>query len=202
MARPKIIAEVDLLDRLLDAFADLGYEGTSLRELCRHLGISHNLIHRRYSSKEAAWEAAVDHGFVQLSSALAASGLRPEQEPLDQLRRVMRSYARITLERPALARIIQQESSHPGPRFDYMVERYIAPTRALSSALLAQLQDSGVMRAGAIGTVYFFLTTWGIGGLASVPEDLRGSKSNSQAALKLAYLTVDVIIDGLRKPRD
>ncbi len=63
LMRPLVIPEAELLDRLLEAFADLGFEGTSIRQLCRHLGVSHNLIHTRYQSKENAWYRAVDHGF-------------------------------------------------------------------------------------------------------------------------------------------
>ena len=68
--RPLVIEQDVLLDRLLEAFADLGFEGTSIRELCRHLGVSHNLIHIRYQSKDNAWYRAVDYGFEELGRAL------------------------------------------------------------------------------------------------------------------------------------
>lgn len=198
MPRPKVIEEDELLDSLLVAFADLGYEGTSLRELCRHLGISHNLIHRRYASKEAAWHAAVDHGFARLLAELDGSQRQPDA--IDELRATMRRYARVTIEHPALARIIAEEGARPGPRFEYMFTRYIGPTRQRSAAALAKLQAAGIIRPGAVESVYFFLTTWGIGGLASAPDALRGT-DGPDAALDLAYLTIDTVIDGLRTPK-
>ncbi|SOJ53186.1 hypothetical protein MSIMFB_00687 [Mycobacterium simulans] len=200
MARPKLIEEVELLDRLLDAFADLGYEGTSLRELCRHLGMSHNLIHRRYQSKDAAWHAAVDHGFADLYAALQVP---PEEVPSDLfevLRLLMVKFSEATLRRPALARIIQHEAAISGPRFEYMLTHYIGPTREASAALLAQLQAAGVVREGAVETVYFFLTTWGIGGLASASDELRGTGESERSRQQLARLAVDVVVDGLRAP--
>ncbi len=195
--RPKIIGDEELLDRLLEAFADLGYEGTSVRSLCRHLDISHNLIHSRYQSKDGAWYAAVDHGFAQLFTMLT---MTPEETPADTLelvRHAMSKYVHATMARPALARVIQQESARPGPRFDYMLERYISPTRELTAALLAELQADGVVRPGAVETIYFFLTTWGVGGMASATASLRGHAATDH---ELAELAIDVVIDGLRMP--
>jgi AcrR family transcriptional regulator len=197
--RPRVIEEDALLDRLLDAFADLGFEGTSIRELCRHLGVSHNLIHTRYQSKDNAWYRAVDHGFAELGRALttAPAGGWPV-DGLELLRMSMESYAAATIERPALARIIQQEAARPGQRFDYMYERYIAPWRGITDALIEHLQGDGVVRPGAVDTVYFFLTTWGIGGLASVPHATAGVRGSVEERLEVARLAVDVVIEGLR----
>jgi TetR/AcrR family transcriptional regulator len=197
--RPLVIEQDVLLDRLLEAFADLGYEGTSIRELCRHLGVSHNLIHIRFQSKDNAWYRAVDHGFVELGRVLTeepAAGWPTDS--LEVLRLSMQRYATATIERPALARIIQQEAARPGPRFDYMFERYIEPWRRITDNLLKHLQEDGVVRRGAIDTVYFFLTTWGIGGLASVPVATAGVTGSNGWRADVARLAVDVVIDGLR----
>lgn len=198
MPRPLVIGEAELLENLLRAFADLGFEGASVRALCRHLGISHNLIHSRYQSKESAWYAAVDHGFARLFSDLTIESDESDDDPLELLRIGMRKYALATLDHPALARIIQQESARPGPRFEYMLERYITPTRELTAALLEDLQSAKVVRAGAVEAVYFFLTTWGIGGLASATAEIRGRES--LRSRDVALLAVDVVIDGLRQP--
>jgi AcrR family transcriptional regulator len=63
----------DLLPLALEAFADLGYEGASMRDLCRRLGVSHNLLHQRFGSKDRLWYAAVDHGFKALATPPASS---------------------------------------------------------------------------------------------------------------------------------
>jgi AcrR family transcriptional regulator len=197
--RPRVIEEDTLLDRLLEAFADLGFEGTSIREICRHLGVSHNLIHTRYHSKENAWYRAVDHGYEELGRALTEvpAGDWPT-DGLEILRLSMERYAIATIERPALSRIIQQEAARPGPRFDYMYERYILPWRRITDALIEHLQNEGVLRRGAIDTVYFFLTTWGIGGLASVPDATAGITGSDRWRGDVARLAVDVVIEGLR----
>lgn len=197
--RPKIIEEAALLERLLDAFADLGFEGTSIRELCRHLGVSHNLIHTRYGSKENAWYRAVDHGFEALGAVLTEEPAQGwPQDGLEVLRVSMQRYAEATIERPALARIIQQEAARPGARFDYIYERFIGPWRQVTDALIGHLQAEGVLRPGAVDTVYFFLVTWGVGGLASVPDATMGVAGSMHHRRDVARLAVEVVVDGLR----
>ena len=48
-----------------------------------------------------------------------------------------------------------------------------------------------------IETIYFFLTTWGVGGMASATASLRGNAATDN---ELAELAIDVVIDGLRMP--
>ena len=48
-----------ILAKGLQAFGELGYDGASVRELARWIGVSHNFINDRYGSKEAFWRAVV-----------------------------------------------------------------------------------------------------------------------------------------------
>lgn len=64
-----------LLPLALATFADLGYEGASMRDLCRRLGVSHNLLHQRFGSKDRLWYTAVDHGFSALATDLVLRAL-------------------------------------------------------------------------------------------------------------------------------
>src|SRR6202171_5111180 len=62
--RPRAGKEIDLerlLRGALDAFAENGYDGTSVRELSRRLGVSHALLTARFGSKEGLWFAAMEH---------------------------------------------------------------------------------------------------------------------------------------------
>ena len=65
--------------------------------------------------------------------------------------------------RPALLRIINREAASPGPRFDYLFERYIEPVRQAGEAFLTDLHDRGLVATRSVGLVYF-LMTHGAGG--------------------------------------
>ena len=54
---PDSISDATILDAALNAFAERGFAGTSMREVARELGISHNLIPQRLGSKEQVWYA-------------------------------------------------------------------------------------------------------------------------------------------------
>jgi AcrR family transcriptional regulator len=193
--RPRTIEEDDLLDLLLGAFAELGYDGTSVRALCRHLGVSHNMVHQRYQSKQAAWYAAVDHAFGELMTSLNAPIESTDNWQI--LHTLMTRFAEATLDKPALARIIQQEASRPGPRFDYIFGTYIAPLQVRTTQSLVELQESGQARPGPIDLVWFFGVAWGIGGLAS-SHRLANDAGRSNDVRPATLLSVDVLLAGLR----
>jgi len=41
----------EILEKALNIFATVGYDGMSLRTLNRELGVSHNLIYQRFGTK-------------------------------------------------------------------------------------------------------------------------------------------------------
>src|ERR1700680_3166094 len=89
MGRPKAQDAPATLEQILDAafraFATYGYDGVAVRTLNRELGVSHNLIHQRFGSKQGLWYAAVYRAFGQQVTELA-TGFDPTlDEPLDQL---------------------------------------------------------------------------------------------------------------------
>lgn len=195
--RPRVVDDSALLDLLLDAFADLGYDGTSVRALCRHLGMSHNMIHQRYQSKEVAWKAALDHAFSRLTTLL----LEPLAEDLpreEMMRTIMRRWVDATIEQPSLARIIHQESARPGPRFSYMYDKYIGPVQDITRANFLEVQQDGEIRQGPVVAAYFFLTTWGIGGIASSQGLAAIAGAPGDDPREAAYEAIEIVIDGLR----
>lgn len=193
--RPRLIEDDVLLGELLEAFADLGYEGASMRALCRHLGMSHNLIHQRFSSKDAAWNAAIDHGFEGLNTILAEA---LTSTGLEGMRELMYRWVDFTIGSPALARVIHQEAARPGPRYEYMFETYIGPYHQFVTSEIGRLQSEGVVRSGGVAAAYFFLNTWGVGGIASCQPLATVVGGEGSDARQAARDAVDIVIDGLR----
>src|SRR5205807_1549618 len=116
----------EILLAALRSFADRGYDGTSVRELNHALGVSHNLINRRFGSKERLWRAAVDRWFGELVVALAPSAtLDGGGDPLERLREFVVTFIEVNARRPEMARLMNVEASLGGPRLDYLFERFV-----------------------------------------------------------------------------
>jgi AcrR family transcriptional regulator len=150
----------EILLAALRSFADRGYEGTSVRELNQALGVSHNLINRRFGSKERLWRATVDRWFGELVEILApsASLAGGNDDSLESLREFIMTFIEINARRPELARLMNIEASISGPRLDYIFERYITPCLIPAATLAAQLQAEGRLRPVPVGTMFFLIT--------------------------------------------
>lgn len=189
-----------LLPLALEAFADLGYEGASLRALCRRLGVSHNLLHQRFGSKDKLWFAAVDHGFGSLASRLVVgSGADEEADDLVRLRSLMVRWLEAMAAAPALVKIVNQEAATGGPRLDYMFDTYISPVTRVVGEFLEQLEAAGRVRHVDPGT-WHFLLVHGAGGplsLRALAERFGGAPATPRAVRRYAADVVDVLLSGL-----
>ena len=188
-----------IFEAALDAFAERGFEGTSMREVARDLGISHNLIPQRLGSKEQVWYAAVNHGFRQLLTELSEeiNDASPELDKLARLRASVVRFVQANSARPALVRIINQEAVSPGPRLDFLFDNYIEPVRQFGETILRDLKALGEVRTESV-TLLYFLMTHGAGGAAALPAlaERFGSTVDPVEA-------VNVLFDGLaRRPTD
>ena len=190
----------DLLPLALEAFADLGYEGASMRALCRRLGVSHNLLHQRFGSKDRLWYAAVDHGFASLGSDLVSDSTADHYEDdLERLRFLMVRWLEITAASPALVRIINQEASAGGKRLDYMFNRYIQPVTDVVTQFLHRLERQGRVRHLDAGT-WHFLVVHGAGGplsLHGLAHRFGTEPATPEEVSRYATDVVDVLLSGI-----
>src|SRR3982074_198795 len=98
-----------ILDAAFRAFATYGYDGVAVRTLNRELGVSHNLIHQRFGSKQGLWYAAVDRAVGQQVTELAPAFAPPIPDPLAQLNPAIRRFVRYNAERPELLGLMNIE---------------------------------------------------------------------------------------------
>jgi AcrR family transcriptional regulator len=96
---------------------DSGY-GTSVREVCRRLGVSHNLVHE-LRLEGLAWYAAIEHGSGRWRARPLR--LRPPPATFDRLWAILLRRVEVTAERPAL---IASHHRRRAREASY-VERYI-----------------------------------------------------------------------------
>src|SRR5882757_3030260 len=96
----------EVLQRGLEAFAELGYEAVSVRQLNERLGVGHTFLHDRYGSKEAFWKAVVEHAISQVTAEVSAA--LKEEETSDDLARLIasvRAFHQAAARRPQLSRL-------------------------------------------------------------------------------------------------
>ncbi|MEU6371625.1 TetR/AcrR family transcriptional regulator [Streptomyces sp. NPDC046909] len=189
--------EESILLRGLEAFAELGYDRASARELARRLGVSHNFINDRYGSKAAFWRAVVD-------SAMGAQfEVMPEvdtsADDVEQLRQFITGLYRTSVIRPQLGRIFVDEFSRDSERLDYVYERYIAPTLQTIVPGIERLVAAG--RMGPVPMdVLFFAIIGPISGMVEVPLARRLGRPEGASPEQLsatAEMLATLVVNGL-----
>jgi AcrR family transcriptional regulator len=203
--RPKAQDAPVTLEQILDAafraFATYGYDGVAVRTLNRELGVSHNLIHQRFGSKQGLWYAAVDRAFGQQITQLATAFDPTLADPLDQLNHAIRRFVHYSAERPELLGLMNIEARVDTERLDYIYNNYVAPALAPLGALLDHLQENRRIRPISLRALFFLIAHGAAAPFTLAPlarhfdntDPLDPSEVAEQAAL-----TADVITGGLR----
>lgn len=195
---PAVPEEESILLRGLEAFAELGYDRASARELARRLGVSHNFINDRYGSKAAFWRAVVDFSLGPQMAHMPQAD--PSLDDAERLRQIIIGFYRSAADTPWLGRLFVDEFSQDTERLDYLYERYIAPILQLVMPSIERLVASGRM-ASIPMDVLFFAIFPPVSGMLDLPLARRlgrpGTASPDQlteTAESLAALVVNGLL--------
>lgn len=191
------LADAILLQGALEAFAEHGYEGTSVRDIGRRLGLSHALLGLRFGSKQDLWFAAMDHAFQSWQRSFAA--LDTTADDLELLRAGIHAYVVFAGTHPEVHRIISHEGAIDSPRIRYIYAKVIAPTRALAEDLLTRLAAAGRTRPIPYAA-FHLLVAHGAGALftSRVEADLLGAPAYTPESVEAhADLITEIIVAGL-----
>jgi TetR/AcrR family transcriptional regulator len=162
--RPRAGAELDvahLLRGALDAFAESGYDGTSVRELSRRLGVSHALLTARFGSKEGLWLAAMEHALSLVEPVWRERAQPAETDDLEALRGALIEQVLFSAAYPQVLRIMNHEGAIDSPRVRFVVERFVNPLRPGVEALLSRLADAGRIRRVPYATLHYLAVAGG-----------------------------------------
>ncbi|HEY0453747.1 TetR/AcrR family transcriptional regulator [Actinophytocola sp.] len=113
----------EILQRGLEAFAELGYEAVSVRQLNERLGMGHTFIHDRYGTKDAFWRAVMESAIRHVTEEVAAAF--EKERPTDDLAGLIasvRAFHEANARRPHLTRVMDYESGRDSPRLAYLYE--------------------------------------------------------------------------------
>ena len=188
--------ESEILGRGLTAFAELGYDDASVRELARRLGVSHNFINDRYGSKAEFWRAVIDRALTPLVDRLRTILAVSDEDDLVRLRTLLHAFHQANIAEPDLPRIMQYESIRGGERLEYVFERYLVPVRDAVAPLVQKLVDSGRVRPLPIDVmVYAVVAMTSV--TAEVPLVTLLGDSFAADPSGFATMLSDILLDGL-----
>lgn len=194
-ARP-VPGEVEILRRGMEAFAELGYDRASARELARRLGVSHNFINDRYGSKADFWRAVVDSALAD-DQRERRELLDADVDDVERVRALIIHFYQAAVETPLFARLLADEFSRESERLDYLYDNYVAPTLGPLIPSVERLMAAGRMPTVPVD-VLFFTVISPVAGLVQLPLARRLGRampvtreSQARTARELAELVVD-----------
>jgi AcrR family transcriptional regulator len=203
--RPKAqdapVTAEQILDAAFRAFATYGYDGVAVRTLNRELGVSHNLIHQRFGSKQGLWYASVDRAFSRQVAELATAFDPTLSDPLDQLNHAIRRFVHYSAEHPELLGLMNIEGRVDSQRLDYVYDRYVAPALAPLGRLLDYLHKEGRIRPISLRALFFLIAHGAAAPFTLVPLARHFDDTDPldlDQIAKQAALTADLITSGLR----
>ncbi|AXB48240.1 TetR family transcriptional regulator [Amycolatopsis albispora] len=191
-------AEAEILRRGMEAFAELGYDRTSARELARRLGVSHNFINDRYGSKANFWRAVVD-AILEPDQRERQRLLEAEMDDTERVRAMITHFYRAAVEAPLLGRLLADEFGRESERLDYLYEHYVAPTLGPLVPAVDRLMAAGRMPAVPID-VLFFAVISPVAGLVQLPLAHRLGRAEPvtrESQERTARQLADLVVDGL-----
>ena len=117
--REKYKAELrgDILAAAREMFVSDGYEGFTIRKLAKRIGFSPGNIYLYFKDKNEIFDSLVDESFADLLSALPQPDDTKRQDPVELLRRSLRTYVKFGLDHSNHYRFsfLLQSSSQPRP---------------------------------------------------------------------------------------
>jgi TetR/AcrR family transcriptional regulator len=189
--------EEEILRRGLEAFAELGYAGASVRELARRLDVSHNFINDRYGSKDAFWRAAVSSELARTTAQLDVA-ISADQDDACRFAAVIRAFYRIAAHSPEVNKLMADESTRESDRLDFLYEQYVGPTLNALEPSMNRLIQAGRLAPMPMHVLFLAIT----GPAISLTQDPlrrmgKPEPSTAEDVTRTADALATLVLDGL-----
>lgn len=145
--------EADIKLRILRAakrrFAEQGYDGASVRQICDDAGANVALVSYYFGGKENLFASVIGHYYP----ARQVMGVDAGLDPVAGLKLLIAEVTRFREREPELIRIIQQEIMMDSPRIE-AIAAYVMPTWKLLRKWLAEGKEQGLFRFRSLDTAF------------------------------------------------
>lgn len=193
------IDESELLSMAFRTFAERGYEGTTLRELSKQLGISHNLINVRFGKKTELWKRAVAWRLGSASLRVTAA-FDEAADAETRLRHLIHLFCQWTTQHPDIVGLTHLEGRRDTWRIDYIADNFIVPFKRRLDQLLQQVAARRTVARISTAALMAILVQ-GVGFyFGAVPLQRRigaGDEVDARNASRQAALMADFLLAGL-----
>ena len=162
----------DLRQQLLEAalveFGAKGFAGASTRSIAQRVDAHQPQINYHFASKDALWEAAVDHLFGRLTAELGDLPLLDvTDDPVElgtALADGIRRFVRFAAAHPELNQIMVHEATDDSDRLRWMVEHHVRPIYDAIRSVWQRLRAAGIAAPLDPAVVHYVIV-----GAASLP---------------------------------
>lgn len=137
----------EILQRAFTAFARLGYEHVSLRQLAQECGISDSLLSHHFGSKQQLWYEAADSVFAPLYQRLVTTLQTIEAENVaGVLRRNLKASLTLLAAEPEAMAFMFREGENDSERAIHLRTHYLLPYTQRIHQLVDEARAQGLMR--------------------------------------------------------
>ena len=190
-----------ILEVALEEFAKHGFDGVSVRDLNRRLGVSHNLIHHHFGAKSKLWQAAVDRGYERSFATIPMPDAAPDERDdiPEALARGLQNFVENCAAHPEVHRIFEHEAGLGGERLDYILERHWLPAIARAQPFFDRLVRTSERRLELRSLVLFLSSGMtSLFRLAPMARQFGGADPFSQDGIEQhARTVIEILLHGL-----
>jgi AcrR family transcriptional regulator len=150
-----------ILAACVELFADVGYAGTSVRDIASRIGIKSASLYKSFASKQAMLDALSEIGHNEFGRRQISAVLAAGDDARDQLTAGVRALVVMTCEFPRLARIVNSEVRNLSPVGFERDQSARLQSAQITRDILERGLAQGVFREPDFAAVTVVL--WGLG---------------------------------------
>jgi len=186
-----------LLDTAIECFSRQGYDGVSVRRIEEQADVNRGLVAYHFGDKAELWRRAVHHLFAHMRSVMADAGDGHSGDDAALARVLARAFVRYSAERPALNRLMMQESLQASWRVEHLVEREIRP---MMDDLLQRLPKASAMVWGNADPHRYYIFIGAAAFVFSAAEECRALFGDSPREAAFVERHADLVLKLLFPP--
>jgi AcrR family transcriptional regulator len=194
------VSETHVLSVAFRDFAERGYEGTTLRELSKQLGVSHNLLNVRFGTKAQLWKRAVDWR-LGTASLVVTAAFDEAADDETKLRHLVVRFCQWATEHYDIVGLTHVEGTRDTWRIDYIAERFIVPFKKRLDTLIGQVAmkrpvgklSTAALMAILVQGVGFFFSAIPLQRRLGAGDEVTAGNAPRQAALMADFLLAGLL---------